>query len=526
MEMRLRLTGSFARSAVFELESPGIYEQETPFAVTLNGTKVLETKNNVFSLYHLTPDTDYTVAAGGGDPLTFRTKKESVFLDVTRFGALGDGKKDSTASLQAALSACPEDGTVYFPAGTYRTGPLFPKSRQTLYLERGAVLLGKTDRGAYPVLPGITPGSGETAKTKEWFLGTWEGNPLDSFASLLCLVGITDTDITGEGTIDGDAQHSDWWQDPKKKRIAWRPNLVFLSRCERIRFQGLTICNSPSWTVHPCYSSDLLFADLTIKNPPDSPNTDGFDPESCRKVQLLGTRISVGDDCVAIKSGKYYMAAFHGSPCAGITIRNCLFERGHGSVTIGSEIAGGANGVRVCQCRFAGTDRGVRIKTRRGRGAHSVLTDLVFEDISMQNVAMPFTLNMFYFCDPDGHTQYVQNPSALPVDERTPKIGTVLLRNITCDGVDAVVLAAAGLPESPIGEIRMEHVRARFLPKEQQVPRIPLMRDSCPEMSGRGILVENADSVLLRDVEILGSRDAAPEVTGVENIVLDQTRFA
>ena len=523
MEMKLRLIGNFARSASFEVESPEIYEQETPFTVTLNGEKILETKKNIFSLYHLTPDTSYTVTAGGGEPFSFRTKKESVFLDVTRFGALGDGIQDSTAFLQAALSACPMDGTVYIPSGTYRTGPLFPKSHQTIYLERGAVLLGKTDRSAYPVFPGITPGAEGGA---EWFLGTWEGNPLDCFASLLSLIGITDTDITGEGTIDGSAEKGDWWENPKKKRIAWRPNLVFLSRCERIRFQGLTIQNSPSWTVHPCYSKDLLFADLTIQNPPDSPNTDGFDPESCKNVQLLGTRISVGDDCVAIKSGKYYMAAFHQMPCTNITIRNCLFERGHGSVTIGSEIAGGVSGVYVRRCLFVGTDRGVRIKTRRGRGKRSILTDLVFEDIIMRDVSMPFTLNMFYFCDPDGHTQYVQNPAALPVDDRTPKIGTVFLRNITCDGISAVVLAAAGLPESPIGEIRMEHVLARFLPAGQRVPRIPLMRDNCPEMSGRGILVENADRMLLRDVEILGSRDTGPEVTGVKNIVLDQTRFA
>ncbi|MGN1024440.1 MAG: glycoside hydrolase family 28 protein [Lachnospiraceae bacterium] len=521
--MKLKLTGSFARSATFELDEPGIYQQEAPFAVTLNGTKILETRNNVFSLYHLEPDTSYTVAAGEGDSLSFRTKKESVFLDVTRFGASGDGKKDDTAFLQAALSACPKDGTVYIPAGTYLTGPLFPKSNQTIYLERGAVLLGKTDRTAYPILPGTTKATDETS---ELFLGTWEGNPLDSFASLLTLIGITDTDITGEGMINGNAASGDWWENAKKRRIAWRPNLIFLMCCERIRFQGLAIQNSPSWTVHPCYSKDLLFADLTIQNPPDSPNTDGFDPESCKNVQLLGTKISVGDDCVAIKSGKYYMAAFHRQPCTGITIRNCLFERGHGSVTIGSEIAGGVSSVSVSRCLFSGTDRGVRVKTRRGRGQSSCLTDLVFEDISMNDVAMPFTINMFYFCDPDGHTEYVQDPSALPVDERTPKIGEVLFRNITCTGADAVILAAAGLPESPIGEIRMEHIKAAFLPEEKMVPLVPLMRDNCPKMAGRGILVENADRVILRDVEVKGSHDTAPELTGVKNAILDQTRFA
>ncbi len=47
---------------------------------------------------------------------------------------------------------------------------------------------------------------------------------------------------------------------------------------------------------------------IRIFNPDDSPNTDGFDPESCTDVLLIGTEISVGDDCIAIKSGKYYMS--------------------------------------------------------------------------------------------------------------------------------------------------------------------------------------------------------------------------
>ena len=35
-------------------------------------------------------------------------------------------------------------------------------------------------------------------------------------------------------------------------------------------------------------------------------------------------------------------------------------------------------------------------------------------------VKAPFVINMFYFCDPDGHGPYVQCRDALPVDEYTP----------------------------------------------------------------------------------------------------------
>ena len=520
--MKLRLTGTFTRSASFELDIPDIYERELPFTVTLNGEKVLETRANVFSLYHLLPDTEYTVSAEDGERLTFRTRTESVLLNVRRFGAKGDGKNDDTACLQAAIMACPKDGTVYVPAGVYCTGPLFCRSYQTIYLDRGAVLLGKTDRNAYPVLPGMTRGTDEAGELP---LGTWEGNPLDCFASLITLIGVTDTDITGEGVLDGNAQNADWWENTKKRRIAWRPNMIYMQRCARVRVQGLTIRNSPSWTVHPCYSEDLTFVNLLIINPPDSPNTDGFDPESCGNVQLLGSRISVGDDCIAIKSGKYYMAVYHLKPCTGIVIRNCLFERGHGSVTIGSEIAGGVRDVFVSKCLFIGTDRGIRLKTRRGRGKSSVLTGLTFQDIRMRKVSMPFTINMFYFCDPDGHTAYVQDQNFHPADEWTPKIGTLLFRNITCTDVVASLVAAAGLPENPIGEIRMEQIRASFLPVSEQVPLVPLMMDNYPKVAGRGILIRNAEKVILRDVEVTGSTDTAPVLESVGEACAEQVRF-
>ena len=47
---------------------------------------------------------------------------------------------------QRLPATCPKGGTVYVPAGRYRTASLFLKSNTTLYLEKGAVLLGDNDR--------------------------------------------------------------------------------------------------------------------------------------------------------------------------------------------------------------------------------------------------------------------------------------------------------------------------------------------------------------------------------------------
>ena len=40
---------------------------------------------------------------------------------------------------------------------------------------------------------------------------------------------------------------------------------------------------------------------------------------------------------------------------------------GHGAVTVGSEIAAGVKNVHITDCLFMNTDRGLRVKTRRGR---------------------------------------------------------------------------------------------------------------------------------------------------------------
>ncbi len=524
--MNFNILEVFNRSVSIELESEAIFRQDEAFEVFIDDKKVLESDRNVVTVTGLLPDKTYKIKvcrAGESSEKEFTTKHESVLLDVTAFGAKGDGTTNDTAAIQAAICSCPVDGTVYLPGGSYYVTPIFLKGNMTLWLDEGAVILGDTDRTHYPILPGMTLSTDEKS---EYNLSSWEGNPLTSFASLVTAIDAENLDIIGPGTIDGNAQNSDWWVDAKIKRIAWRPNALYLARCKNVRVQNIKVQNSAYWTVHPYYSDDLSFINMYIHNPSDSPNTDGLDPESCKNVRILGTVISVGDDCIAIKSGKYYMSMMHHKVTEDVVIRNCKFERGHGSVTVGSEIAGGVKNVRVSQCIFDGTDRGLRIKTRRGRGERSVLDDILFENIEMDGVHMPFTVNMFYFCDPDGHSDYVQNQAPAPVDEMTPYIGSITGRNISCKGVSACMLCAFGLPESKIGRLDFENIKASYLPGDQRVPERPIMMDNFDEMSGRSIFAKNVKELVLKNVTIEGSTDSEPEMTEVDKAVLEGIKYA
>lgn len=500
---RIRIIAAFSRCATLEIENDFCFAPLVPFSICCNGMEMGAYTQNVFTLFDLRPNMCYDVSAScGGEKVsvTFITPNESFCVDVRQFGAVGDGKTDCTRMLQAAIAACPKGGTVLVPEGKYCTYPLFLRSHITIYLAKNAVLCAMIDRANYPVLPGMLR---HDASGVERSFGSWEGNPLDSYASLITGIDVHSAVIAGEGVLDGNAQNGDWWEQPKKRRGAWRPRTVFLNGCNDIALVGITICNSPSWTVHSYYTDHLDVLNVNIENPMDSPNTDGIDPECCEDVRIIGTRISVGDDCIAVKSGKYYMAQNHFKRSKNLLVRNCLLECGHGAVVVGSEVSSGVDGLCVEQCLMKNTDRGLRIKTRRGRGHESILTNITLRNVRMENVKTPFVVNMFYNCDPDGHSDYVASRGMRLADEKPPCVGVITCENVMCSGAEIAGGFFFGLPEMPVESVSLRHVSITFA-SDAKVG-MPAMIESVSPVCKCAIMAENVSKLLLEDVHFFGS---------------------
>ena len=506
-----------SRSASVLLDPEGLYEAREKRTLCLNGEETGEEYRSVTSLFDLEPDMAYTLEAwtddGKTELLSFRTKSETCALDVKSFGAKGDGETEDTAMLQAAILCCPDGGTVQIPPGDYVTGPLFLKSHMTLEIMDGAALRLLTDRTRFPVLPGETPADNTQG---EVLLGMFEGCKTDGFAAALNGIDLTDVAVIGEGTVDGRANESDWWINPKVQRIACRGNLLYTQRCRGMTVQGVTFMNSPSWNIHPAFSEDLDFIDIKVRAPWDSPNTDGFDPESCRRVRLLGAEISVGDDCIAIKSGKIDLGRKYKAPCEDIEIGWCALLDGHGGVTIGSEMAGGVRRVNAHHCYMKGNDRALRVKTRRGRGKDGVVDGIRFRDVRMEDVKMPLVVNSFYFCDADGKSDRVQSRERQPVDETTPEIGTVSFEKVTAVGCKACAAYVMGLPEKPMKELILRDCRFSFDPDAE--PMVPAMALNVEPCCRRGMIVKYLEKLTLKDV-LMDSFDGEPlETTEVREI--------
>lgn len=299
----------------------------------------------------------------------------------------------------AAVAACAKagGGRVVVPAGEWATGPIHLKSNVHLYLEKGATLKFDTDPQKY--LPVV--------------LTRWEGLECMNYSPLIYAYGQTNIAVTGEGTLDGQADNEHWWpwkgrrgpgdgRNQNKARLALaemgerdvpakdrvfgegsylRPNFIQPYQCRNVLIEGVTIVGSPMWEIHPLLCSNVIVRGVKINS--HGPNNDGCDPESCSDVLIEGCQFDTGDDCIAIKSGRNRDGRRIGVPSENMIIRNCDMKDGHGGVTIGSEISGGCRNVFVEDCRMDSPhlDRVLRLKTNSVRGGY-------IEDIYLRNVTV------------------------------------------------------------------------------------------------------------------------------------------
>ena len=516
--MQISLIMKTARSASFMLDDGGIYYTKEKYRLLLNGQEVKTTDKVITSVYQLKPQTDYELAVCAGEEVLgteqFTTDEEFVTLDVKKFGAKGDGVSDDTSFIQAAIMACPKKSRVLIPKGIYKITSIFLKSGINLEIAKGAELRAETDRNRFAKFPGLIESYDET---DEYNLGTWEGNPLPMYAGIITGIDVENVNLYGEGSINGCANDENWWKNAKVMVGAFRPRMLFLNHCRNVNVQGLYFHDSPAWVLHPYFSTDLKFCDLLVKNPQVSPNTDGLDPESCKNVEILGVHFSLGDDCIAVKSGKIYMGKKYKTPAENTHVCHCLMENGHGAVTVGSEIGAGVKNMVVEKCLFSNTDRGLRIKTRRGRGKDSVLDGITFRDIEMDNVMTPFTANAFYFCDPDGRTEYVQSRETYPVDERTPAMKHFCFENIHAANCHVAAAYFDGLPESKIEYIEMRNVDISFA-KDAKTD-VPIMSNGVEKCSRKGIYAHNVKKLVLDNVKVTGAAGEPVELSDVDSVI-------
>ncbi|XP_058076947.1 probable polygalacturonase isoform X1 [Magnolia sinica] len=327
-------------------------------------------------------------------------------VTITEFGAVGDGTTLNTKAFQNAIfylrSFADKGGAQLFvPAGRWLTGSFNLISHLTLMLDKEAVILGSIDSRDWPIVDPL-PSYGRGREL-----------PGRRHKSLIYGYNLTDVIITGDnGTIDG--QGSVWWDSFTNHTLNFtRPHLVELMHSNGVVISNLTFLNSPFWTIHPVYCSQVHIHDITILAPLESPNTDGIDPDSSNDVCIEDCYISTGDDLIAIKSGWDEYGISYARPSTNIFIRRVTGETSSSAgIALGSEMSGGISEVHVEGLQLFNSKSGINIKTSPGRGGY--IRNVYISDVTMKNVTIAIRFLGQYGEHPDDN----YNASALPIIER------------------------------------------------------------------------------------------------------------
>lgn len=460
-------------------------------------------------------------------------------IDIRDFGGVGDGVTLNSEAFAKAIDALAEigGGRLVVPTGVWLSGPITLKDNIDLHIRPDAILLFSTDRDLYPIVETV-----------------FEGLDTKRCISPINAVGAKNIAITGGGTIDG---NGDSWRQVKKSKIApsqwkkllqsggftnekgdvwypdstsfygavvsdafnvpqgltteeeWnrvktylRPVMISLNNCENVLLEDCLFQNSPCWNIHPLMCRNVIINNVTVRNPWYSQNGDGLDVDSCENMLVINSSFDVGDDAICIKSGKDEDGRRRARPCRNLIVDNCIVFHGHGGFVVGSEMSGGVENIKVSDCRFLGTDVGLRFKSCRGRGG--VVKNIYIEDIVMMNIPTEPLLFDLHYGGKSAVEAAAEGASPFDVefveaDETTPQFRDIYIKDVICSGA-ARAMYFNGIPEKNIENIVVEN---------------------CEIVSERGADLRYSTGVILKDVKITQSEGEGFSVANCSNVLID-----
>ncbi|KAK6150737.1 hypothetical protein DH2020_015669 [Rehmannia glutinosa] len=362
-----------------------------------------------------------------------------VAKSIAEFGGVGDGRTSNTAAFRRAVEYMDRfrgrgGAQLNVPRGRWLTGSFNLTSDFTLFLEDGAVILGSQEADEWPIIEPLPSYGRGRERQGGRHISLIHGNSL------------TNVVITGHnGTIDG--QGKMWWDLWWNKTLKHtRGHLVELINSHNILISNLTFLNSPFWTIHPVYCSNVVIRDMTILAPLNAPNTDGIDPDSSTNVCIEDCYIESGDDLVAVKSGWDQYGINMAKPSVNITIRRISGTTPTCSgIGIGSEMSGGIRDVLVEDLYVRDSAAGVRIKTDKGRGGY--ITNITIRNIMMERVKVPIRFSR----GANDHPDEKWDPKALP------KVRGISISNVISLGSRKAPLLG-GIEGAPFEDICMKNV--------------------------------------------------------------------
>jgi hypothetical protein len=428
----------------------------------------------------------------------------NALFNVRDYGGTG-GKTDSAQrAIQKAIDACAAagGGMVYFPPGEYTSGTLHLRSHVRLYLEGGATLYSIKDKSAFD---------------KDALIF---GEDLENIT------------IEGRGTIDGQAQYE--WRPDDIEDDFIRPNkelmlgfgqsiersfpkanqygkLILLLRCKDVRIAGVSLINSPSWTIHPYGCERLVIDGVYIHTSvADGVWADGIDPDGCKDLRIANCTIETGDDALVFYSMNWFGPAL---PCENITVTNCRLTSASSAIKFCDGNMNAIRNVTIDNCVIRGANRGIAFMDFDG----GVVSDVVLSNLTIECVRHKW----FWWGDGDPLHFNIKRRSEV---HRSVKPGTdappgiirrVAISNVIARGKGTSI--CNGHPDSWLEDITIDNFKL-YLSAD---PQAPYDKGTC------GLKFQQVKNLKLRNVEVVWEQPvprtwrSALDCEDIQDLVLD-----
>lgn len=380
---------------------------------------------------------------------------------VNTLNPLSNPQEDARPMIQEAIDEAfnTGGGRIILSAGDYFSkGPIHLRSRVQLHLELGSKLRFSDRTQDYLPLVKVR----------------WEGTVCWNWSPLIYAYQAEHIAITGEGEIDGNGQNwSQEWRKlqkadqillrqmgndliPEDQRIFGngvlgkegdgqmhylRPSLIVFYECSNILLEGLTLRNSPFWTVHPVFSKDIHINGLRIFG--GYLNDDGIDPDSCEDVLIENCYIETHDDAISIKAGRD-QDAWNRPGSRNIIVRNCELASLVNAFCIGSEMSGGVREVFFENSRILKGKHGVNFKCNLDRGGE--VTQVFIRNLQLDTVSAAL---LMFRMDYHGY-----RGNHFPTS-----FNHIFLQNLRCKDAGQFGLKIVGVEDAPIERILLDHIR-------------------------------------------------------------------
>ena len=223
---------------------------------------------------------------------------------ITEHGVKENSCELQTKEFQAVLDLCLEGGgTVVIPRGSFYVSSLYMHSNTTLYLERGARIIGSDECNDYEVFST----EGIEMRSDMELITQYYGTPWETYRrAIISSYGEKNIAIIGEGDSIIDGQNC---YDPDGEEKYRGPHAIFLSCCENVRLENYIAQHSGNFLHEANNCKDLTMRRVTCLG-----GSDGIHLHCSVNSLIEDCLFRTGDDCIA------------GINVNGLHVNRCVFN--------------------------------------------------------------------------------------------------------------------------------------------------------------------------------------------------------